>query len=308
MNPRVVAWLSALIVSAFFTRAAAGAAGAPSTIVSFPLPPLVLDGKAATAHTQGIEFAGEGIFVTARRQDVRPHRALLLRTTLQGTHWNAWDITPTEARGQPSTLNHPGGFQSDGTRLWIPVAESVRRGKTRIRAYALRALTPGNEPTPELDFPVDDHIGALAVSRELGRVVGASWDTELVHVWNLTGDLVQTLTASGLKARDLGASRDEPARAGLTVQDWKFEGDRLLASGLYKGPGDAMNTPRSRLMRFGRFFEPGFTKTTSILPLHGETELCHEAMGLKDGVVHVLPHDLGPTNRLYRLPREYVPR
>lgn len=282
--------------------------GEPKAPEIVPLPPLVLNGTPATAHTQGVEFAGDSIFVTARREDVSPNRALLLRTTLHAATWDAWDITPTGPRVEPSTLNHPGGFQSDGTRLWVPVAESMRRGKTQIRVYSLDALKPGQEPKPELEFAVDDHIGALAVSPKRGRVVGASWDTERVYVWDLAGNLVQTLGAPELKARDLGASRDDPARAGLTVQDWKFDGDRLLASGLYKGPGDAMKAPRSRLMQFERFFEPGFTKVASIVPLHSKVELGHEAMGLKDGVVHVLPHDLGPTNRLYRLPAEYVPR
>lgn len=307
MIPRVVVpLLVALLASAGSNRAAD--LRQPPAHDRLVLPPLVLDGTPATAHTQGIEFVGDSIFVTARREDVRPNRALLLRTTLGAKAWEAWDLTPRDAQGQPTSLNHPGGFQSDGARLWIPVAESLRHGKTRIRVYSLDALGTSVEPRPVLDLPVDDHIGALAVSKDLGRVVGASWDTELVYVWTLTGKLERTLTATDLRPRDLGVSRDDPSRAGLTVQDWKFDGARLLASGLYKGDGDAMNVPRSRLIRFDRFLDPGFVKITATVPMLGDVELCHEAMGVKGGAVHVLPQDLGPTNRLYRLAAELVPR
>ena len=42
------------------------------------LPALRIQDQAAKAHTQGMELVGEIFFVTARRDDVRPKRALLL--------------------------------------------------------------------------------------------------------------------------------------------------------------------------------------------------------------------------------------
>jgi hypothetical protein len=42
------------------------------------LPPLRIDGKTAKAHTQGLLVHKNGIFVTARRDDIKPRRALLL--------------------------------------------------------------------------------------------------------------------------------------------------------------------------------------------------------------------------------------
>src|SRR5206468_7568295 len=92
------------------------------TIDEIPLPELRIDGQPAKAHTQGLELAGASYYVTARREDVRPKRALLLRTAKSATHWDVWDITPRDS-GNAILLDHPGGMQSDGQRLWIPLAQ-----------------------------------------------------------------------------------------------------------------------------------------------------------------------------------------
>ena len=104
------------------------------------LPPLRIEGRPARAHTQGLELAGGKYYVTARRDDVRPRRALLLRTDPAATGWDVWDITPMDAQGAVTGLDHPGGMQSDGTRLWIPVAESKRNSRAMIRAFLLADL------------------------------------------------------------------------------------------------------------------------------------------------------------------------
>src|SRR5438093_2747323 len=72
------------------------------------LPPLKVNGEAARAHTQGFEVAGGRYYVTARRDDVKPRRALLLRTVPEGTTWDVWDITPSDPTGATTALDHPG--------------------------------------------------------------------------------------------------------------------------------------------------------------------------------------------------------
>ena len=93
------------------------------------LPPLRIHGQAAKAHTQGLELAGGKYYVTARREDVRPKQALLLRADPGKADWDVWEITPQDAQGVATRLDHPGGLQSDGARLWIPLAESQRQGR-----------------------------------------------------------------------------------------------------------------------------------------------------------------------------------
>ncbi len=76
-----------------------------------PLPPLVIDGQSARVHTQGLEIVDKYYYVTARREDVVPKRALLLRT--EGTYWQVWDITPKASGGSASLLDHPGGMLAE---------------------------------------------------------------------------------------------------------------------------------------------------------------------------------------------------
>src|SRR5690349_10380002 len=109
-------------------------------------------------------------------------------------------------------------MQSDGKRLWIPLAESVRHGKSVIRVFTLDRLVVGQAAAPDFEIPVSDHIGAVAV--DIGRqlVFGASWETEAVYVWNFDGRLQRTLSGPQLKSRSLGAVPGPDGRAGLTVQ------------------------------------------------------------------------------------------
>ena len=265
------------------------------------LPPLRVQGQSARAHTQGLELAAGKYFVTARREDVRPKQALLLRTDSAREDWDVWDITPMDAHGAVTALDHPGGMQSDGTRLWVPLAGSKRNGRTVIRAFQLTELEPGRRLKSDFEFPVADHIGAVAVSAEHQLLFGANWDTEKVYVWDLKGRLQRTLTGAELKERGLGVVAGPEGRPGVAVQDWKLTGERLFASGLFRAPGSAAESPGSRLLWFSGFLSRDFQRHTVTLPLRNGTELAREAMAVSDGMIYFLPEDLGATNRMFRL-------
>jgi hypothetical protein len=265
------------------------------------LPPLRIEGKPARAHTQGLELAGGKYYVTARRDDVRPRRALLLRTDPTATGWDVWDITPVDAQGALTSLDHPGGMQSDGARLWIPVAESDRNGRAMVRAFLLADLAPGRPLKPVFEFPVSGHIGSVAVSTAHGLLFGASWDTEKAYVWDLKGQLQRTLSGDELEARGLGVVAGPGGRAGVAVQDWKVVGDRLYASGLFGSPKSMTVSQASRLCWFEHFLEPDFQRRTVTLPRSGGVELAREAMAVSGGSVYFLPADLGASNRLFRV-------
>jgi hypothetical protein len=271
-------------------------------IESISLPRLQFSGEPARAHTQGLELIGDQYYVTARLENIVPKRALLLRAAPQSARWNMWDITPTNPAGATASLNHPGGFQSDGKRLWIPLAESFAHGQSLVRAYALEHLVPGQPATPEFEFPVADHIGALAVSVNQQLLFGANWDTETVYVWDFGGRLQRTLSGPELRSRNLGATISATVRAGVAVQDWKMVGDHFYVSGLFKDPASATPSPKSRLLVFTRFLQPDFECQTIRLPLHEHTELAQEAMAVTGQFVYYLPEDLASSNRLFRAP------
>ncbi len=262
---------------------------------------LRVDGQSARAHTQGMEISDGQYYVTARRDDVLPKRALLLRTNPVATDWDVWDITPVDAAGGVTALDHPGGMQSDGQRLWIPLAESKRKGRSMIRAFRIADMIPGRPLKSEFEFPVDDHIGAVAISTGRKLIFGANWDTEAVYLWDFEGRLLRTLNPSELGDRELGVVSGSVNRAGLAVQDWKMVDDRLFASGLFRPPSGIPASPQSRLMIFTDFLERGFQRRTITLPVQQKTELAHEAMAVSDGLVYFLPEDLGATNRAFRV-------
>jgi hypothetical protein len=291
-----------IVCSAILALITAQAAGPSADLEVIPLPSLQIDGQAARAHTQGLEVVGAQYYVTARLETVLPKRAILLRTEPQGTRWDSWDITPANPEGASTHLDHPGGMQSDGKRLWIPVAQSVRHGRSVIRVFALERLMPGRQAAPELDFDVADHIGAVGVMTNQQLVFGASWDTETIYVWNFEGRLQRTLTGPELISRNLGAVPGQGGHAGVAVQDWKAVGDRLFASGLFRDPAAATVSPRSRLLVFARFLDPVFECQMISLPIRESTELGREAMAISAGFVHFLPEDLGASNRLFRAP------
>ena len=270
-------------------------------VAAIRLPPLRVNGHPARAHTQGLEIKSGKYYVTARQDDVFPKRALLLRTDAHGTDWDVWDITPADARGALTTLDHPGGMQSDGDRLWIPLAESKRKGSSLIRVFSMASLVAGQPLKAEFEFSANDHIGAVAVSADHRIVFGANWDTEAVYVWDFDGRLQRTLNGPELESRGLGIVSGANGRAGLAVQDWKVVGDRLFASGLFRGPGVAPESAQSRLMSFADFAEPGFQRWSIPLPKQNGTELAQEAMAISDGMVHFLPDDLGASNRIFRV-------
>ncbi|SVB97800.1 uncharacterized protein METZ01_LOCUS250654, partial [marine metagenome] len=132
-----------------------------SKIHTWMLPPFDINGKPAKAHTQGLLVHQNGFFVTARRDDINPRRSLLLWLNCdpsnqkdncnesKGTWAKIWDITPTS---QPASwsgmLDHPGGFDSDGENLWIPISQSRRNGKTMVRKFSIRSLIDKGDATP----------------------------------------------------------------------------------------------------------------------------------------------------------------
>lgn len=262
-----------------------------------PLPPLQQNGRIIPAHTQGLEVVDGQFWVTARREDSDPRQPLLLHTSPGAADWTVWELP----RPEPS-FDHPGGLQSDGRRLWIPLAESRRNGRSVIQAYALAALTPGQPPVPEIEFPVSDHIGALAVTPDTQRLLGASWDTAQVYLWDAQGTLRQTLTGSMLER--LGLGTEHPSQSGLAVQDWKFVGDRLYAAGLLRQPGTPAS-PASRLSVFRQFPE----SAPDLFPLpvvSGVPDLAREGMAVAEGWIYLLPGDLGATNQLFRFSRDLL--
>jgi hypothetical protein len=263
------------------------------------LPPLRIAGQPAQAHTQGLELVDGRYYVTARREDTQPRRALLLRTAPGRHDWDIWDITPPVRPNDDAVLDHPGGLQFDGRKLWIPIAESRRGGRTLICAFSLSRLKPGRTPIAANEFEVEDHIGALAVSRKDRVLIGASWDTETVRVWSHAGRLQRTLSREEQAFNRLGASQPH----GLAVQDWKIVGQMLYASGLTRGAASNAATSRSTLLVLDRnLVTRERPREIELPPAPAGVEWAGEGAAVQGDFVYFLPEDLGASNRLFRIP------
>lgn len=303
---------TALWVACFLASCAAFATD-PPTARETNLPPLTIGGVAARAHTQGIEWVGPVLYVTARREDTFPKQPLLLRTTPGSNQWEVWNLTLSNSPSTTQMLDHPGGIQSDGQSLWIPQSESRRHGHTRIRVVTLASLSPHRPIRSQQEISVADHIGALAVAPERNRVFGASWDTETVWTWDLNGKFIERLQAPQLATWQLGIEHPPKPRPGLTVQDWKWHNGHLVASGLWKdptpGPATAPtgSSQRSRIAIFSRFLEPNanaavyWVRLPTLPTSPANLEIAHEGMAIAQGRLWFLPEDLGPTNRLFSI-------
>ncbi len=268
----------------------------------------MIGGKIAYAHTQGLEIVDGSYFATARQEDVQPKRALLLRTGPDRRSWDWWDVTPERPHpsaaatltGDPVVpiMDHPGGLQYAVGRLWIPLAESRRTGRTLIRAYEVAALHPERTAVPAFEFAVADHLGALAVSSDGTKLLGANWDTEQVYVWNGRGELQRTISGDALAPWGLGANSRADGRPGIAVQDWKAMSGWLVGSGLRKA-----TTSAESVLTFLPITLTGAGPAREfVLPAPAGTQLAREGMAIAGDLVHFLPEDLGATNRLYRLP------
>jgi hypothetical protein len=79
---------------------------------------------------------------------------------------------------------HPGGIDTDGCSVWVPVAE-YRPGSATVLHRIDTATLAVDEA-----FAVDDHVGAVVRDPGSGLVHGVSWGSRQLYTWTLTGEEV----------------------------------------------------------------------------------------------------------------------
>ncbi|KRV48994.1 hypothetical protein AQ490_22005 [Wenjunlia vitaminophila] len=76
---------------------------------------------------------------------------------------------------------HPGGIDSDGTSLWVPVAEYRQYSASIIYRIDLRTLTAHRE------FEVPDHVGGIVPDPRTGKLHGVTWGSREFYTWSRSG-------------------------------------------------------------------------------------------------------------------------
>jgi len=108
---------------------------------------------------------------------------------------------------------HPGGIDSDGRRLWVPLAVYTRDSHSFILSVDPQTMKE------RVEFEVDDHIGALACHGD--QIVGANWDAKAFYFWSRKGELREKRSnPTGIAYQDLKAMDGHLACVGGNALDW----------------------------------------------------------------------------------------
>jgi hypothetical protein len=259
------------------------------------LPEVRIENHTASIHTQGLYLTPKYYYVTGRLNE-SPRRALLIRFLRSDTsQYEYVDITPGEeiTRRNHGVLDHPGGIDSDGQHLWIPISSSQRKSLSVVVKVPMNDKQPLNRAKHETVFEVNDHIGAIAYDAQKKRLYGANWDTLISYCWTTNGELIEKIPQNKLIQGD-------PSQK-IAVQDWKSYGRGILIMG-----GKNRRHDRSPLSSYaileivdmnkhqrlgqGRIFSPTLYEGT----------ITHEGFSIEGKYLYFLPHDLGSIVNIYR--------
>lgn len=233
--------------------------GAPEAMT----PLKVLSLQAKTAHVQGIDIDGTHLWVTSVERASR--KGFLQEFAVaDGRLERSIEI-------QDGDRFHPGGIAADADSIWVPVAEYRAKSSAVIQRRSKRTLGLLSQ------FPVDDHIGCIAVTPEF--LIGGNWDSRDFYLWDHQGKLIRKVSNASENA----------------YQDIKFRDGQVVASGLLAGRRAAIDWLDLLSLRL-----------THRLPL-GATDrsepLTREGMTIFENRIWLLPEDGESRLFIFELPR-----
>ena len=242
------------------------AAGTPFLRAQTPdhtTPKSVIPLRTTTAHVQGIDTDGQHLWVTA--VDRPTTKGFLYRFSLPDGRLEQ----TIEVKDGPRY--HPGGLQLHEGSLWLPVAEYRRTSTALIQKRNPKTLDI------EFQFPVNDHIGCVAVTPD--TIIGGNWDSREFYVWDHKGNPL----------------RKVPNTTGNSFQDLKFHQGQLVGSGTIPG-----NKPAIDWLEL-----PDFKPVRRVTVANTDTgaPLTREGMTIWKDEIWFLPEDGASRLFQYPLPR-----
>ena len=206
---RLTAGVAALVVGASLTAAVTATANAgPTHTARHPRDAAVarafqavdrntawaltsrLELRFPTFHTEGLAVVGDRIFLSSVE--------ILEPTVKYPSPQGGYDRTPGKGVGHVFVLDrqgnlqrdiilgegdmyHPGGIDSDGRNVWVPVAQYRPDSSAIIYRIDARTLKVHEQ------FRVHDHIGGLVPDATSGHLVGNNWGSRRFYEWTLSG-------------------------------------------------------------------------------------------------------------------------
>jgi hypothetical protein len=146
-----------------------------------------------TYHPEGLAIAGGHIFLSST-QIIEP-------TVTYPKPVDGYDRSPGKGIGHLFVMDmqgnlqkditfdfgdvyHPGGIDTDGTSVYVPVAQYRPNSTAMMFRVDVKSLAV----THMFDF--DDHIGGLVLDKTTGHLVGNNWGSRHFYVWNTEGRLI----------------------------------------------------------------------------------------------------------------------
>src|SRR5262249_33294835 len=152
-------------------------------------------------------FVTDRYYYVSGRLERRPRRPLLVRFDRSNptvVEYLDLLVAVRSTANEDRALDHPGGFDFDGERFWIPLAVSRPNSQSLIVKVQPGRGQPLAEAKAEIAFRLDDHIGAIACDTANGRLYGANWDAKLLYVWKPDGKLIEKFAPTELLPKDAG--------------------------------------------------------------------------------------------------------
>lgn len=129
-----------------------------------------------TYHPQGMLKIGDRFYFTSvkRGQQRDEGEGYLFQTDLQGKLIKQLHL-------ERGSIYHPGGIDTDGRSIWVPVAE-YRPNSTSIVYEVDPTRMEARLATPE---PFTDHIGAVICQPETQTIHGVNWGSRVFYRWTI---------------------------------------------------------------------------------------------------------------------------
>lgn len=149
-----------------------------------------------TFHTEGIAFTKDHIFLSSVE--------ILEPTVAYPSPVGGYDRTAGKGVGHLFVMDpagrlqsdivlgegdmyHPGGIDTDGTNVWVPVAQY--RPSSSAIIYRVDATTLQVHE----QFRVKDHVGGIVLNAVTGHLVGNTWGSRTFLEWDLRGRTLSTV-------------------------------------------------------------------------------------------------------------------
>lgn len=169
-----------------------------------------------TYHPQGMVKIGNDFFLSSVEVTERPIKFLFAdpgqdRSPGKGTghifHFDNQGRLIRKISIGEGDLYHPGGIDTDGAWIWIPISEY--RPNSQSTVYKLNLTNFSLVKA----FDFQDHITAISYNIHKQSLHGMNWDTQLFYAWTPNGKVLR---------------QDHKQDEGTGLQDCHYAGDNSM--------------------------------------------------------------------------------